>query len=255
MTRYINRDSLALFLCLSLSIILYFSSQSPIVNSVKSEIAEFITFIKYPADWYEGLLSIKKENEILSQELLKQNLLNTELIKYQKENQELKKMLNFYNEQPWSLKVGKIVNDNFTYLMRSLIINLGKNDSIETNYPVLDVNGLVGKIIAVGDKASQVQLINDKNFIVSVRVGKDLVLGEFIPGHEGMGIIDGIYKTAEINVDDIVYTSGISTIYPEGIPVAKVIAVNKDTDKPFQEVIVKIAADLKNYNYLFVLYN
>ena len=197
----------------------------------------------------------KERKRDFKSETIKTNLLNTELIKYQKENQELKKMLNFYNEQPWSLKVGKIVNDNFTYLMRSLIINLGKNDSVEINYPVLDVNGLVGKIIAVGDKASQVQLINDKNFIVSVRVGKDLVLGEFIPGHEGMGVIDGLYKTAEINVDDIVYTSGISTIYPEGIPIAKVISVNKDTDKPFQEVIVKVVADLNNYNYLFVLFN
>ena len=235
--------------------ILYFSSKSPIVKSVKSELAEIITFVKYPAGWYEGLLSIKKENEILSQELLKQNLLNTELIRYQKENQELKKMLNFYNDQPWSLKVGKIVNDNFTYLMRSLIINLGKNDSVEINYPVLDVNGLVGKIIAVGNRASKVQLINDKNFIVSVRVGKDLVLGEFIPGHKGMGIVNGLYKTADINIDDIVYTSGISTIYPEGIPVGKVVSVDKSTDKPFQEVIVEIVADLKNYNYLFVLYN
>ncbi len=49
------------------------------------------------------------------------------------------------------------------------------------------------------------------------------------------------------------YTSGISTIFPEGIPVAKVISVNKDNDKAFQDIVVEILADLKNYNYIFVL--
>ena len=70
--------------------------------------------------------------------------------------------------------------NNFTYLMRSLIINLGGDDNVDINFPVLDVNGLIGKTIAVGDRASMIQLINDKNFRVSVRVGKDLVLGEII---------------------------------------------------------------------------
>ena len=67
--------------------------------------------------------------------------------------------------------------------MRTLTINLGKPDSITSNLPVIDINGLIGKTIAVGDRASQVQLINDKNFKISVRLGEDFSLGLFSPTH------------------------------------------------------------------------
>jgi len=253
LTKYFTRDSLLLFFCLFLSLTLYFSSKSTVVLSVKSELADIISLLRYPSDWYTGILSTRKENKILSEQLIQQKLLNTELVKYAKENQELRSMLRFYKEQPWSLIVGKIINDNSTYLRRSLIINLGEKDSVAINSPVLDTNGLIGKIIHVGDRASGIQLINDKNFTVSVRVGKDLVLGEFVPAHDKYGTVSGIYKTADINTGDIVYTSGISTIYPEGIQVAKVISTNRDTDKAFQEIVVEILADLKNYNFIFVL--
>ena len=96
-------------------------------------------------------------------------------------------------------------------------------------------------------------MISDKNFKVSVRLGKDFSLGIFSPTHKSLGIVDGIIKSANIHIGDIVYTSGISTIFPEGIPVAKVVSINKDNDKAFQDIVVEILADLNNYNYIFVL--
>ena len=153
--------------------------------------------------------------------------LNSELLKYQKENFELKKLLNFYNKQPWSLQIAKVVNDNYSYLMRTITIDLGLKDGIETNLPVIDINGLIGKVEVVADKASNVQLITDKNFIVSVRVGNDMSIGEFKATHKKLGIIYGVRKTADVKIGDIVYTSGVSTIYPDSIPVAKVVNINK----------------------------
>ena len=215
--------------------------------------SDIISTLKYPQKWYVGLLTIQEENKILKQKLVRLNLLNSQLLKDKKEIDQLKISLNFYKENPLSMKIGKIVNDNSSYLMRTLIINLGKNDGIEKNLPVVDINGLFGKVIAVGDNASQIQLINDKNFRVSIRVGDDLSLGEFIPTHHNLGIIDGIIKTASIAVNDRVYTSGISTIYPDSIPVAKVISINKNNDNPFQKIIVEVLADLDNYNHVFVI--
>ena len=253
MIKYLNRDNITLLICLTLSLVLYFSSKSLIVTSVKAEISDVISIIKYPQKWYIGLLTVKEENKILNQKLVRLNLLNSELIKYQKETDELKELLNFYEEQEWSLQIGKIINNSSSYLMRTLTINLGKKDGVSFNLPVLDINGLFGKIIAVGDRASQIQLINDKNFRVSIRVGDDISLGEFIPTHHNLGILDGIIKTAKIGIGDIVYTSGISTIYPEGIKVAKVISINKDNDKGFQDIVVEILSNLDNYNYIFVI--
>ena len=253
MIKSFNRDNFTLFLCLIFSLIIYFSSTSHIIAYVKTEISDFLYILKYPERWYSGLLSVEQENKILNQKLVQLNMLNSDLIRYQKENLELKNLLDFYKENPLSLKIGEAVNSNFSYLMRTLTINLGKSDSILNNLPVIDINGLIGKTIAVGDKASQIQLISDKNFKVSVRLGRDSSLGVFSPTHRSLGVVDGIIKSTDVELGDIVYTSGVSTIYPKGIPVAKVISINKDNDKAFQDIVVRILADLDNYNYIFVI--
>ena len=253
MIKYLNRDVIILFLCLFLSLLIYFSSKSAVVYSVKAEIANFISIVTYPQTYYSNLMTIKKDNELLKQKLVQMNMLNSELIHYEHENSILKNLLDFYEEQPWSLKIAKVVNDNYSYLMRTITINLGMKDGVESNLPVVDVNGLIGKIEACSDRASKVQLITDKNFVISVRVGSDMVIGEFKATHKGLGIIYGVRKTANLEVGDIVYTSGVSTIYPSSIPVAKVVRINKDNDSPFQDIEVQILADLINFNHVFVV--
>ena len=253
MINFINRDFITLFLCLFFSLFLYFSSESKITSSVKSEISDSLSWIGYPQKWYSDLLSANEKRKLLSEKLAIMNMQNAKLLKFENENQELKILLDYKNEQPLSLVLGKIVKDNFTYLKRTITINVGKKDSLLVNLPVIDVNGLVGKTIAVGDRASQVQLITDKNFRVSIRIGDDQTIGEFIPKHKDLGIIDGIEKTASISIGDIVYTSGISTIYPEGIKLAKVVSINKDNENAFQDIDVEILADLDNYNFVFVI--
>ena len=253
MIKYLNRDTLTLFLCLILSLLLYFSSTSPIVSSVKAELSDFVSVVTYPQTYYSDLMLIQEQNLILKKKLVQMNMLNSELIKYEHENSELKKLLDFYNVQPWSLKVAKVVNDNYSYLMRTITINLGLVDGISKNLPVVDVNGLVGKVEVASDRASNVQLITDKNFIVSVRLGSEMSIGEFKATHKKLGIVYGVRKTANIKIGDIVYTSGVSTIYPDSVPVAKVVKINKENDNPFQDIEVEILADLVNFNHVFVV--
>ena len=215
--------------------------------------SDFISVVTYPQSYYSGLMLIQEENLVLKKKLVQMNMLNSELLKYEHENSELKKLLKFYNEQPWSLKIAKVVNDNYSYLMRTITINLGLEDDLEINLPIVDVNGLIGKVEVVSDRVSNVQLITDKNFIVSVRVGKDMSIGEFKATHKKLGIVYGVRKTANVRIGDIVYTSGVSTIYPDSIPVAQVVNINKHNDKPFQDIEVEILADLINFNHVFVV--
>ena len=77
MIKYLNREHIALILCLTLSLIFYLSSPSPIVLSVKAEISDYFSIIKYPAQWYSDILIVKEENKILKEKLVRLNLLNS----------------------------------------------------------------------------------------------------------------------------------------------------------------------------------
>ena len=95
----------------------------------------------------------------------------------------------------------------------------------------------------------------DNNFSVSIRVGsgEKSDLGNFIPTVGRYGLLEGILKSTELKEGDLAYTSGISDIYPANIPVAKVVSVNKDNNKPFQDVKVEIIPNFNNLSYVFIV--
>ena len=152
-----------------------------------------------------------------------------------------------------SIFPANIVNHNFLSSVYSLIIDVGDRDGITKNQPVIDMNGLVGKTITIGNNASKVQLITDKNFAVSVKVGEEMALAIFKPTFGKYGYLEGVLKTLELKEDEIIYTSGVSEIYPSDIPVAKILSFTKDQDKLTQNVIVEILAKINELNYVFVI--
>ena len=117
---------------------------------------------------------------------------------------------------------------------------------------IIDENGyLVGKTIRVGENNTKIQLLSDNNFSVSAKVGKSIV--QFKPNYDNKGTLEGLLKTATINEGDIIYTSGISEIYPSDIPIGKVVSFSKNSANMFQKVEAEILVDLNNLYYVFVI--
>tara|TARA_B110001454_G_scaffold94097_1_gene89552 strand:+ start:1752 stop:2528 length:777 start_codon:yes stop_codon:yes gene_type:complete len=252
-TSFINKRLITLFIFLFFSIFLFFTNKSTYVKKVERNIIDFISFMVYPKTWYENILYIKSNNELLVQNITQLKLLNSKLTNYQRENIKLREMLNFKESYPkLSLLPANKVNDNFTSIF-SIIINVGLNDDITKNQPVIDMNGLVGKTITIGNNASKVQLITDKNFAVSVKVGEEMALAIFKPTFGKYGYLEGVLKTLELKEDEIIYTSGVSEIYPSDIPVARIVSFTKDQDKLTQNVIVEVIAKINELNYVFVV--
>jgi len=179
--------------------------------------------------------------------------MNSELESYHKENQRLKEMLNFTQDNSLNYISANVVNHNFGLPTQSITIDAGKEEGVEKNLTVMDENGLLGKTIQVGDHAALTQLITDKNFRVSIRIGQDRALGLFIPTHGKFGILEGVRKSMPLNEGEVAYTSGISEIYPPNIPVAQVVSVKRDENNPFQHVVVELIGSLENLDYVFVI--
>ncbi len=199
------------------------------------------------------ILSVKAENQMLRESLVQLQLLNARLIRYRNEINELREMLGFAEESPLSLRPCSVVDVDLSASVRTITLDVGRDMGVEVNLPVMDMNGLIGKTVAVGDNATLVQLITDKNFKVSIRVGDKRSLGIFSPTHGNFGQLEGIQKSLKINPGDRVFTSGISDIYPADIPVGQVVSAKANTERGFQDVIVKLNADIYNLNYVFII--
>ena len=250
---FINRDVLALVLTLLLSTLLLFTRTSPQIWQLKFQLSWIASTIAYPVTWYNEVFTIREENKLLKGQLVQFTLMNSELESYHQENKRLKEMLNFSESNPLNFMTANVVNHNYGLPTHSITIDLGNKDGVQKNLTVMDENGLLGKTIQIGSNAALVQLITDKNFRVSIRIGRDRALGLFIPTHGRYGILEGVRKSMPLNKGEIAYTSGISEIYPANIPVARVVSVKLDDNQPFQHVIVKLVGSLNNLDYVFVI--
>ena len=250
---FLDKDIIFLVITLFFSLNIFFSNDSKYVLNIERKIIDFVSYIVYPKSWYEDIMVIKSENEILKQKVVQLKLLNSKLDNYRIENDKLKNMLSFNESYPkLSLKPANKVNHNFSSI-HAIILNVGTKDNIEKNQAVIDMDGLVGKTISVGENATKVQLITDRNFVVSVKVGKEMILSTFKPTHGKLGYLERVIKSVELNIGDVIYTSGVSKIYPSDLPVAKVKSIKNNPDKLFQDVIVEILTDIDNLNYVFVI--
>tara|TARA_B100001123_G_scaffold430877_1_gene551508 strand:- start:393 stop:1166 length:774 start_codon:yes stop_codon:yes gene_type:complete len=249
---FYDKDLMILVVCLIISNSLFFYSSSHQVNNIKSHLTDLVSIITYPKTWYKDLLATKKENETLSLEVVQLKLLNNILINNQYENDRLRQLLDFKDASPWSL-IPANVTKTIAESVQLIIIDIGKKKHVSKNLPVIDLSGLIGKTHSVGERASQVQLITDKNFRVSIRIGQDRALGNFMPTLGNMGILQGVRKSVKVDKGDIAYTSGISDIYPQGIPVAKVVSVLDNINQDFKKIVVEILGDFNKLDYVYVI--
>ena len=139
--------------------------------------------------------------------------------------------------------------------MSSIIINRGSTDGVSKNLPVLYSNGVIGKITAVSSSTSEVQLISDVNFRLSVKIAPDEVEGIMRWIREDICEIAELKKISDIEIGDIVLTSNLSIYFPPNLPVGKVVSIFEKSDSSNRIVTMKLFSDLSTINQLFVLLN
>ena len=161
-------------------------------------------------------------------------------------------------------KVGaSVVNRNPTTWYRTLTLNRGSQDGVSVNDPVIGNLGLVGKIVSVTPTTSEVLLILDGEGQVSA-----LVRGS--TGNGTFGIVQGNYKrgsrlTSEgnlqmlfrrednINVGDLVLTSGLGGVYPKDVPIGQVKEIQLDPSGLLKTAYIQPLIDFDSLEEAYIV--
>lgn len=161
-------------------------------------------------------------------------------------------------------KVGaSVINRNPTTWYRTLTINRGSQDGIAVNAPVIGDLGVVGKIVSVTPTTSEVLLILDGEGQVSA-----LVRGS--TGNSTFGIVQGNYSrgsrlTSEgnlqmlfrrednINVGDLVFTSGLGGVYPKDIPIGQVKEIQLDPSGLLKTAYIQPLVDFDSLEEVYIV--
>jgi len=202
------------------------------------------TFVEI-RDYSTFFINYKKDKEELSK--LKSKNISSEIIQF--ENIELKELINDYVSSSNKL-LAKIIVDQNSPFLKSLIINKGSKDNIKIGTNIYDQSYLVGRVIEVNYKTSRVLLLSDLNSNVPVTIAPQNIQAIITGSGKSHGKIkyikDGIDD--KFNEESIVYTSGTGAIFKSGVPIGRLkINESENSDK----FLVEFYSDFSQLKYVF----
>ena len=254
--RLFNEKSLPVFtllICIFLSIFLIFSSQNEKVQSFRVYTADKFSFLYQPFNWIDNQSFLMKRIEVLASENLKLNLENQILSSNELENKRLRAFLDFKAKRDHNFIGSDVISKGTSSNLNAFLINQGSNSGVKKNDPVLSSKGVIGKIIAVSDDHSSVQLISDGNFRLSVKIMPSESEGIMRWKNNQICEIFEVKKTAEVNIGDIVLTSDLSSYFPPNLPVGEVVSIYDKSDSFNKIVRLELYTDLSTINQLFII--
>jgi rod shape-determining protein MreC len=152
-----------------------------------------------------------------------------------RENDQFRQMLKIPPPKQGTLQFARVIARDPETWWRSVWIDLGSRTTpgMRTNLPVLTAEGLVGKVVAVGETRSQVLLLGDPGLLVAVLVGPGGLNGTLTAGSSWMrenNMLDienlfGESADRTVHPGDEVVTWGEGGVFPGGIAVGKVVDV------------------------------
>ncbi len=203
--------------------------------------------------WIPNPGALRSENEALRELNLQ---LSSEVIKMRKsliENQRLKNMINLRDTATVSLIPAEVVGKSSIQMRNYITLNRGSAAGIKSGMAVRTDAGLVGVVIAAGNKFSFVELLNNRNVRIAAKILRSQIDGLVAwEGGEYL-LLKNIPTSFDIEVNDIVATSNYSNKYPADVPVGKVIRVEKDPGSLFHKIVIEPYAQFNALEQVYVL--
>ncbi len=212
-----------------------------------------IDVLRNSADYFSSLSRLEDENIRLNRAQLEnaETILRTQQLEI--ENERLRKLLDVRERQKVNGQVAQIVYAARDPFSRRVIVDKGLQDKITAGQPVVDDAGIVGQVTRVFPFVSEITLITDKDQAVPVQIlrtgQRSVVFGL------GNGQLELRYlpATTDVQNGDILVTSGLDGIFPRGLPVARVVHIERDTAYSFARIHCAPVAGVETFGEIMVL--
>jgi rod shape-determining protein MreC len=207
-----------------------------------------------------GVLVSRRELLTLNENLRRENerlrLQALQAEETARENARLRQLLNWQAQTHWKLKLARVVLHDPANWWHTVQIDLGSRDGVQINWPVLTMEGLVGRVSSVSLTRSQVTLLGDPNCKVAARVENENhdtgIIGPSGPLETEFVELGFLSRNASLKPGQAVVTSGDGGIFPAGIPIGKVVDVQPVDYGTRAEARVRLAAKLNALQEVWV---
>lgn len=207
------------------------------------------------SDFFEiisDIKNLKRENEELKLKIQTLEAENVALKELKKENELLRGALEIGLEKEFKLTLAEVIGKDIS--QDFILIDKGSRDGILEGLPVIaQQKVLIGKISDVYRNFSKVLLISNPKSSFDGKIIESEVFG-LIRGKGNLRILfDLIPKEKEIKEGDLVVTSALGGVFPEGLIVGKISQVKKSDLEPFQMAQIQPGFNIRDLEKLFII--
>jgi rod shape-determining protein MreC len=267
-----HRTGVTFALLLVISVLsMLLSSRSLVVRPKQvgqSFMAVFQITVHSVAGWFSGTWNsigeLKKMREELEQarsRLLEYERVSRDLTELRRENEALREQLGFARTIPVRYVAGQVIARDPGSQFSTIMVDRGRRHGVRKGMPVVafqgGLQGLVGKVQMVNLLSCAVQPITDPNSYVAARLQSSrydgLVAGSQLPS--GNLVMTYVRKLAlsEIEYGELVVTSGMGQLYPEGIHIGRVREMVARGYEASLELEVEPIVDFSRLEQVFIL--
>lgn len=231
-----ERFSFLVLLTLSTVLLILGRAGSPVVEEIRGAILDGFTPIidilsrpvsaaNYVIDRATSLYHLTQENERLRRE-------NALLVQWQavarkleQDNISFRSLLNIESDPGISFVSARVIGDSGGPFVRTLILNAGAFQGVDRGQAVVNGDGVVGRIVAVGRQSARVLLLTDLNSRVPVIVEGSRLRAILAGNNTDLPELTFLPGGAKVNPGDRIVTSGHGGLFPPGLPVGVVTGI------------------------------
>ena len=227
------------------------------LDSIRSALLTVIYPVQYVVNIPVKVVSFVNEYFITHQALVEENdrlkqehlLLNSKLQRFavlESENNRLRRLFESSLRLSERVLIAELMAVDLQPFKHQIRINKGLKQGAYDGQPILDASGIMGQIVHVSPFYSDVLLITDPTHSLPVEINRNGLRAIAVgTGQKDLLLLEHLPTNADINVGDLVVSSGLGRRFPSGYPVGVVEKITLDPGEPFAKIIVKPSAKLE----------
>jgi len=188
-------------------------------------------------------------------QLLKQSVRASQVEQLMLENRDLRQLLQLRERLGSPAMAAEVLYEAADPFTRKMILDKGALQGVQTSSPVMDEQGILGQVTRVHPLVSEITLVTDREHSIPVLNTRTGARGVAFGESGGAPLLELRYMAtnADIEEGDMLTTSGVDGVYPPGIPVARVVKIERRADSVFARILCESLARVQGARHVMVL--
>lgn len=202
---------------------------------------------------YFALVTTARDNQTLRRQLDQALQLTTQYRELELENARLRELLSFKRSLPGTAIAAEIIGKDPSAWFKTVIVDKGSAAGVQRGLPVVTTRGVVGQIVEVSPHQSKLMLMIDRNSAADALIQRTRARGIVKGASSEECYLDYVLYEDEVRVGDEVVASGFDGVYPKGLLIGTVTAVNFQGSDFFKEVKITPAVDFDQLEDVLII--